>query len=437
MQLDRTIYNADNLLVMSRMPGECVDLIYLDPPFNSGKQWENPLKETGKKVSFKDTWTLADIHEDDHEILQGRCPAAAAVIETLGYANGGSWQAYLTYMGMRLVQMHRLLKPTGSIYYHCDPTMSHGVKLMMDCIFGKKNFRNEIVWAYTGPGSPKMRQFNRKHDIVFWYSKGDEWTFNQDDVRVPYKDGKPHTGGFKSSMDNSLADNYGKKGKIPETWWSDIALAIRGKENTGYPTQKPIALLRRILKASSNPGDLVLDPFCGCGVTAAASELFFDDRRRWIGIDVGTEAKAALLDKLNRKGYHLFAGSLPSIDMVVGSDLPDLPPIPKRKEVMEILHKGQGGKCRCCEKSLTGQHPEIDHLRPRAKGGDNHLSNLHLLCRECHKKKGTKTMTDTRRRVIAENAAASMEKWRKESAAALVKEKAKAIAKAEKQKRMI
>ncbi|MGI9337998.1 MAG: DNA methyltransferase [Gammaproteobacteria bacterium] len=466
MQLDRTIYNADNLLVMSRMPSDSVDLIYLDPPFNTGKQWENPLKETGKKVSFKDTWTLADIHEDDHEILQVRFPEAAAVIETLGYVNGGSWQAYLTYMGVRLVQMHRLLKPTGSIYYHCDPVMSHGVKLMMDAIFGKDNFRNEIVWNYRRMPA-KQAQFQSMHDIILFYSKGaDKHYFDAPRGELTASSVKAIESACKRGY------NVNKKKKMATVWdWDKFNAAVKAgilpkglnateaknenrpylpavwdmpilsptaKERVGHPTEKPIALLSRIIGASSRPGDLVLDPFCGCGVTAAASELFFDERRRWVGIDVATDASDVLRRKLNKCASHLFGDiGIPKVRTLKVSDLPDLPPIPKRKAVMEILHKGQGGKCRCCEKPLTGQHPEIDHLRPKAKGGDNHLSNLHLLCRECHKKKGTKTMTDTRRRVIAENAAASMEKWRQESAAALAKEKTKAIAKAEKQKRKI
>ncbi|MGI9336889.1 MAG: DNA methyltransferase [Gammaproteobacteria bacterium] len=435
MQLDRTIYNADNLLVMSRMPSDSVDLIYLDPPFNTGKQWENPLKETGKKVSFKDTWTLADIHEDDHEILQGRYPAAAAVIETLGYANGGSWQAYLTYMGVRLVQMHRLLKPTGSIYYHCDPTMSHGVKLLMDTIFGKDNFRNEIVWFYNDtPGRPK-KDFSRKHDILLRYSASGDYVFNADDVQVPIK--AESVARYQTAR--TLGGKQyigGKTTKTPESVWSFAAVKKNSKESVGHPTEKPIVLLRRIIAASSRPGDVVLDPFCGCGVTAAASELFFDDRRRWIGIDVGTDAGDVLRRKLTKCAAHLFGDrGIPQVQTLKVSDLPDLPPIPQKAAVMKNLHKWQDGKCRCCNEPL--KEPEIDHLRPKAKGGDNDISNLHLLCRECHKKKGVKPMAETRRRVIAEKAAASMEEWRKERAVALAKEKAKAIAKAEKQKRKI
>ena len=189
-------------------------------------------------------------------------------------------------MAERLLAMKRVLKPTASIFLHCDPTASHYLKAVMDAIFEKNNFRNEIVWAYTGPGSPGMRQFNRKHDIIFWYNVGKEWVFNRDKVRIPHKALNTNKRGamISDALTPEGRDEYLAKGKIPESWWPDISPVGRLKsERLGYPTQKPLALLDRIIKASSNPCDVILDPFCGCGTTVHAAEAL---GRQWIGVDI-------------------------------------------------------------------------------------------------------------------------------------------------------
>ena len=231
-------------------------------------------------------------------------PAHNAIIGMYGILGESGMLAYLTYMAQRLAACRKLLKPHGSIYLHCDPTASHYLKVVMDAVFGAENFRNEIVWCYTGPGSPKMRQFNRKHDTIFWYSNGPAWTFNGDAVRIEHADGGPHTGGFVSAnvsaMDTQSAKEYGAKGKIPETWWAQkkgngLCVVPRSpRENLGYPTQKPVKLLERIIKASSNEGDLVLDPFCGCGTTLASARTL---NRKWIGIDISPFAAKLVRDK--------------------------------------------------------------------------------------------------------------------------------------------
>ena len=195
---------------------------------------------------------------------------------------------FLEFLRERLVIMRELLAETGSIYVHLDQRKGHYVKALTDEIFGEQNFRNEIIWAYTGPGSPKMRQFNRKHETIFWYSKSSNWTFNSDDVRLPYKDPKQRP---RKAFDtgDAFSDKAIKKmrerGKVPETWWTDIAVAVRSKkENIDYPTQKPEALLGRIIKASSNEGDIVLDAFAGSGTTCAVAEKL---GRKWIAVDAG------------------------------------------------------------------------------------------------------------------------------------------------------
>ncbi|MDE2749276.1 MAG: DNA methyltransferase [Chloroflexota bacterium] len=194
--------------------------------------------------------------------------------------------------------MRRVLKDTGSIYLHCDPTASHYLKLLMDAIFGRKNFRNEIVWCYTGPGSPGMRQFNRKHDIIFWYNFGKIWKFNRDDIRIPHKRLNLNRSGamIGDALTEELRDAYLEKGKIPETWWPNFTPVGRIRtEKMGYPTQKPLALLERIIRASSNEGDTVLDPFCGCGTTVHAAESL---HRKWIGIDISKFSTGLIRDRI-------------------------------------------------------------------------------------------------------------------------------------------
>jgi len=189
-------------------------------------------------------------------------------------------------MTWRLQAIRRVLKDTGSVYLHCDPTVNYFLRLIMDCVFGRKNYRNEIVWCYTGIGSPKMRQFNRKHDTIFWYNKGKTWTFNKESIRLPYAESTKKRGQYDSNSPNAgsgLRDT--ERGKVPETWWTKFPNGgqMSKHERLGYPTQKPLALLERIITASSNKGDIVLDPFCGCGTAVHAAESL---GRQWIGIDI-------------------------------------------------------------------------------------------------------------------------------------------------------
>jgi hypothetical protein len=158
-----------------------------------------------------------------------------------------------------------------------------------------------------------MRQFNRKSDTIFWYSKGNVWTFNKDSVRMPYKDGSPHSGGFVENDGTRLKSNEYTKGKVPENWWTDIAVVARSKyERTGYPTQKPLALLKRIVLASSNEGDIIMDPFCGCATTCVAAQQL---GRKWIGIDIEKQAVKILIERLSDDAglFKDFTASQPSI----------------------------------------------------------------------------------------------------------------------------
>ena len=387
MVKNRTIFTGDNLPIMRGMADETVDLIYLDPPFNSNKYYEAPIGSKAEGASFKDVWRLTDTDLAWWGEIADVQPKLYTVIEAIGAAGGGSNMSYSIYMATRLLEMHRILKNTGSIYYHCDPTMSHSVKLMMDTIFGGNSFRNEIVWCYTGPGSPGMRQFNRKHDIILWYSKGAKWAFNSDDVRIPYKGGKPHVGGY--GMDKDDVEEYGKKGKVPETWW-EMRIAPRStKEYTGYPTQKPLELLRRIVRASSNEGDMVLDPFCGCATACVAAE---DEGREWIGIDVSELAFNIVKERLHKPREEGGIGSL-FANAVIHLDKPPKDKNVKRsRDIKHTLYGQQEGKCNGCLMHFQFRNLEVDHIIPASKGGSGDDSNKQLLCGACNRKKGANDM---------------------------------------------
>ena len=290
-----TLYYGDCLEVMRDWNDHCVDLIYLDPPFNSNTDYNilfgtkrngDDKDDLAQLTAFTDTWewdeaAMTRVAAIKNAIAHPAHRAICAFSEI--FPDGNGMLSYLSYMAERLVAMHRLLKPTGSIYLHCDPTASHYLKLLMDEVFGAKNFKNEILWCYTGPSAAKSH-FPRKHDSIFFYVKGESWTFNADNIKVPYV--KLETGDtsgiFKSA--HTLSDD----GKIPENWWSKFSPVGRiKKERLGYPTQKPLALLKRIVTTSSNEGDLVLDPFCGCGTTIEAAHSL---KRDWIGVDISAYA---------------------------------------------------------------------------------------------------------------------------------------------------
>ena len=245
-----------------------IDLIYIDPPFSSNKDYV-------RKVELRGLKSLGKIEEDD-----------ASVLQQVMYEDLWKRDEYFQFMYERLMLLKELLANTGSIYVHLDWHVGHYIKLIMDEIFGQGNFRNEIVWVYTGPGSPGQRQFTRKHDTILWYTKSDQWVFNDDDVRIPYHE--TTAGKFESEGTGFKGEKPDlSKGKIPEDWWYlPIVPRIR-TEILGFQTQKPEALLERIIKASSNPGDIVLDCFIGSGTTAAVAQKL---GRRWIGCDINKGA---------------------------------------------------------------------------------------------------------------------------------------------------
>ncbi len=287
---NRTIFTSDNLPILRGIDSQSVDLIYLDPPFNTGKMWHAPIGSDAEGASFNDIWTWDDtitaaesaagafeesVKRQWLDALHVASPVRA-LIETAESTAGEQMGAYLAFMAMRLVEMQRILKPSGSLYLHCDPTASHYLKQLLDAVFGRSNFRNEIAWCYTGPGNVK-RHFKRKHDILLLYAASNQANFNADAVRIPFSAEtiarRGRTEGAESIIAPSVetegrrtpetVEELFGRGKVPEDWWSDIAPLTNQTERVGYPTQKPLKLLERIVQASSNPGDIVLDPFCG------------------------------------------------------------------------------------------------------------------------------------------------------------------------------
>jgi site-specific DNA-methyltransferase (adenine-specific) len=270
------LFCGDNLLLLrEHIADASVDLVYLDPPFNSG----HPYYTTGARdagPSFHDTWRW-DAGAFD---AAAAGPAGVALRAIRSLAGEGADAAYCAFLAPRLGELRRVLKPEGSLYLHGDARMSHYLRLLLDAIFGRAQFQNEIIWAYRTGGAGK-RRFARKHDAILFYSVSKRYTFHAQTERVRY--GKNFFKGVKQDADGYYAD------VLQRDVWDIPAVINVSRERSGYPTQKPLALLERIVRASSNPGDLVLDPFCGSGTTLVAAQTL---GRRWAGLDANPRAIA-------------------------------------------------------------------------------------------------------------------------------------------------
>jgi len=359
------LYYGDNLGILRRyIPDDSVDLIYLDPPFNSNRDFNVIFKdETGRKsdaqlIAFEDTWHWGPNAEALYAYLtetgrhRGRVPdTVSTLIAALRTAIGANqMMAYLVEMGARLVELRRVLKPTGSLYLHCDPTASSYLRVLLDGIFGPRFFRNEVVWKrFSAKNDPD--RYGRSHDVLLFYTKGQRFTwhpeygpFQDDYVEANYRYAEKETGRryrlgdltaakpggdvdyewggmrpykgrhwaySRENMDKMLAAGriiFRRTGMpvykryldeqpgVPlQDIWTDIRLHAGSAERLGYPTQKPQALLERLISASSNPGDIVLDPFCGCGTALVAAQKL---GRQWIGIDITYLAIAVMRARL-------------------------------------------------------------------------------------------------------------------------------------------
>ena len=307
------LFHGNNLEVMRRsIPDSSVDLCYIDPPFHSNRNY-GAAEQTG---AFRDTWSWDDNAETGfQEMRQCAAPKAGRLLAGLEPVVGrGSLLAYLVSVAQRVHEIARILRTTGSLFLHCDPSASHYLKLLLDAVFGVPGggFRNEIVWCYSHGGRSR-KWFGRKHDIIFYYAASAESYFDAGAVRVEMRSGKRSFGGrlltgedgrqyrlvYGTRNSHGVARYYKyylDEGKLPEDWWTDInSLQASSAERTGYPTQKPEALLRRILLACSRPGDVVLDAYCGSGTTLVAAER---TGRRWIGIDLERQAIGLTLERM-------------------------------------------------------------------------------------------------------------------------------------------
>ena len=287
------LYYGDNLeIIRKHISDQSVDLIYLDPPFNSKAGYnilfKEPAGESSKAqiTAFEDTWHWTEETEKTYqEIIE---TASANIVEMMRafrrFINLNDMMAYLTMMCIRLIELKRVLKDTGSVYLHCDPTASHYLKILMDAVFGKKNFRNEIVWHYKTGGTSK-RHLAKKHDIILFYTKTDDYHF--DPLASP--DTRTEKSIARAQTPKGARISANDVHKIPMDVWQIQALNPMERERLGYPTQKPAKLLSRIIKLSCPKNGTVLDPFVGCGTTVSACEdLNINERFNlsWIGIDI-------------------------------------------------------------------------------------------------------------------------------------------------------
>ena len=396
----KTIWTGDNLPIMRRMNSACVDLVYLDPPFNSNADYAAPIGSKAAGAEFKDTWTLSDVDREWIDMLapEGGTPPLDARYPALYHAILAAARdrkrAYLAYMAPRLLEMHRILKPNGTLYLHCDPTMSHYLKLLLDVIFGDENFRNEIVWCYSGPRKASL-DFARQHDIILRYSKGTRRVFNADAARIPHRRQTLSAGRGMASGGRSLKEVQAheaeqiRKGKLIASWWADIGSGshMPKSERLGYPTQKPIALLERIIKVSSNVGDVVFDPFCGCATTMAAADKLGRD---WVGIDISEKATDIVIGRIeNQQG--IWREIVARSDIPQRTDLGKLPPYNGARN-KELLYGRQGGDCNGCGTHFEKRILEVDHFIAKSAGGTDHIDNLQLLCPDCNRRKGNRGM---------------------------------------------
>lgn len=304
-----TLYYGDNLdILRNKIRDDSIDLIYLDPPFKSGTNYNLLFQAAGDDAvdaqveAFKDTWKWGESAERAYDDVRnyGKLGLALSGLRRwLGDRN--DIMAYLAMMAVRLAEMQRKLKTTGSIYLHCDPAASHYLKILMDALFGHEAFRNEITWCYR-KWSVAARQFVRNHDVILFYSNGDDWTYNVQYIEPSAGTQKRWKGKRQLAIfdDDGVrqASSTEEEAQTPmPDWWTISIINPAAHERLGYPTQKPLKLLERIVTASSNPGDVVLDPFCGCGTAVEAAEML---GRQWVGVDIAHYAITLIEERLAR-----------------------------------------------------------------------------------------------------------------------------------------
>ena len=461
---NRTLFHGDNLPVLRGMNSESVDLIATDPPFNKGRDFHATPDSLSAGASFQDRWSWErDVHEEWTDKIRDEAPPLMEAIESARYAHSDGMGAFMCFMAVRLMEMHRVLKPTGSIYLHCDPTASHYLKAAMDAIFGPRNFRNDLIWRYGGGArgaKAVARHFARNHDNLLYYAKDRRrgahhpvygariWPRNGLPSHVRFADGRYFKTAPRGDYTDASVERLRGEGRIHETrtgkirvkyflehdkesvfepilagsvWDVPDMMHAPPKERQGFPTQKPLALYDRILRASSSEGDMVLDPFAGCATTLVAAERL---KRRWAGIDIWDNAKTVVLRRLESEGLvgegsdglhgHLFAADVhftaaPPVRTDAGEEAAPFlrvkvkvfeprGPRMSRAAMYRFLVGQHGARCQGCDRVFDDpRYLELDHNTPRSDGGLNHISNRVLLCGPCNKlKSNTLTLSGLR-----------------------------------------
>ena len=487
---DRVLYNMDNLDVLRGMNDATVDLVATDPPFNkkrnraaSAGQYEDAWRwadDPSFQQERPDQWLWQPVHRIWLDQIRDDNEGLFQVIETARTTQDDDTAAFLCFLGVRLLEMHRVLKPTGSIYLHCDHSANAYIRMVMDAVFGKDNFRNEVVWKRSQGAKNAAGRYHSEHDTIFYYVKSrqftwnpiyvpltpeviDEWYRYVDENGERYNVGDlqaPGAGGYeyeflgvtrkwrhpesrmrelleqgrivhKSTVATSKREVAGIKRYLSESKgallvgdiWQDIKLlGRRSREATGSPDQKPVALYERIIAASSNPGDIVLDPFCGCATTPIAAHNL---GRRWVGIDRREDAAYHVANRLlglgiNVNEYRAQQQALmpqlqaaceiryvPPVRTDDGETAPSRSPVYRRRkpatmrraEMLAILTAQWGIRCWGCGfEPPSVEYLDLDHLFPESEGGSNELPNRAPLCSPCNKRKSnTMTLTALRR----------------------------------------
>ena len=491
--VNRGVYIADNLDFLRSVNSASVDLVCIDPPFAkndtfTGDKLRPPLRQDEAanefrllkdwgiatqaqadaagvawpddpkaKGGYRDTWSWdEDVHPSWVTGIKASHEAVNMLIETTREIHGDSIAAYLAFMAIRLIEIHRILKATGSLYMHCDHTASGYLRQLLDGVFGNDNFRNEIIWCYTGPSNAK-RWFPRKHDTVYFYGRSNNAVFNPEAIRIAYKAlntqhkaGSGVTTGIGGKLTEESVASYRDKGKVPEDYWLEerdgmTPVGRRANERTGYPTQKPIALAERIIKASTNPGAVVLDCFAGCAYTALAAEKIRqadpEQERIWAACDINLRAWTVFKRQFNK------GGDLPLLtcnDETTGQQVLGCEPtvtihgpaqLPQRTEHSGVevkplrtdnrraagsRYRGGGaattllgkdemlrrllgisyGRAWCCGYRSAGTdgqiipgNYELDHITPKSKGGEDEIYNRAPLCPRHNGRKSNRDIT--------------------------------------------
>ena len=481
--VNRGVYIADNLDFLRSLNTASVDLVCIDPPFAksdtfvgdklrpplSADERENEMRllhgwgiatpeqadaagiawpdDPKARGGYKDTWAWdEDIHEDWVTGIETTHPAVGKLLDATRYIHGEDTAAYLSFMAIRLIEIHRVLKPTGSLFLHCDHTASGYLRQLLDGVFGKDNFRNEIVWHYNTGGASR-RHFSRKHDTIFYYAKSSACRFNTQ--REAYRE--EATNHFKETDDQGRAYRirtlggkdyryYKDEGRVCHDVWDINTLNAVAKERTGYPTQKPAVLAERIIRASTNPGDVVLDCFAGCAYAAVAAERIRqsdpEQERIWAACDLNLRAWTVFKRQFNKGGDlplltcndqttgQQVLGCEPTVTLHGPAELPtrttsaevEIKPMrtasPRDRRykrastlmtdraMLIALLQFSAGRAWCCgyisdnlDHSLAYGNYELDHVIPKSAGGTDEIENRAPLCSAHNGLKGNRDIT--------------------------------------------